>query len=115
MDFTRKHCFQSHLSHRFASFHLPSLRRAGFEPKIVYQLQYFPKQLSRNSYFRHPERDIPTAANNFRPDLHQLFSQSRQQPMFHTFRQSESAHEVPKVVSQGMELKTNGVVLECPA
>jgi hypothetical protein len=50
--------------------------------------------------------------DGFRADLDQLLSQTRERPILDRFRRCERAKEVPKIVSQRMQLKPNRVRAE---
>ncbi len=73
--------FQTHLSHRFyLAMDFLGPRRTWTSSEIIDQAQDIPEQRPRR---RHPgqlERDVPTMADNFGPDLDQLLAQRGDRP-----------------------------------
>ncbi len=68
--------FQTHLSHRFyLAMDFLGPRRNVPSSEIIDQAQDFPEQLPRRRHLGQLERDVPTMADNFGPDLDQLLAQ----------------------------------------
>ena len=87
----------------------PSWRQRGW-PQPIDEAEDFSEQLPRHRNLRQLESDIPAMADNFGPDLHQLFPQRGQRPVFHLLRQGQRPHEVAQIVGQGVKLEPDGVV-----
>ena len=58
------------------------------------------KQIAWHRDLRHLESDVPAMGGDLRPDLHQLFPDRGQRPVFHLLGQGQGPHEVGQVVGQ---------------
>ena len=86
------------------------LRRNGSSSQIINQGQYFLEQASWHGNLGQLESNIAAMADDLGSNLHQLFAQRGQRPVFHLLRQGQRPHEVTQIVGQGVKLEPDGVV-----
>ena len=96
---------QTHLPrHFYLTVDFFGLRRNGSSSWIIPQVRYLLEQALWHGDFRHLERELATMTDHLRTDLHQLFPQRGERPVFHLLRQRKRPHEVAQIVGPGVKL-----------
>ena len=71
------------------------------------------KDLPRHRDLGHLEGNVASVADYLRADLDELLTQAGQQPRLRRLRHRLRSREVAEVLSEGMELKADGVRHKC--
>ncbi len=78
----------------------------------IYAAQDVGEQIFRDGDFGHLERDVAPVAHDLRADLDQLLPQRRHGPVLYFPQQVHRPHEVAEIVSQGVKLKLDRVIVK---